>query len=48
MLTNILRRTTLMKFFEMINAFNAVAGIVLILAASLQLKANLKKQFRAE
>ena len=34
-----------MKFFEMINA---VAGMVLILAASLQLKANLKKQFRAE
>lgn len=37
-----------MKFFEMINEFNAVAGIVLILAASLQIKASLKKQFRAE
>jgi hypothetical protein len=37
-----------MKFLEMMNPFNAVAGIVLILAVSLQLKANLKKQFRAE
>ena len=36
-----------MKFWEMMNAFNAVAGIVLILAASLQLKTSLKKQFRA-
>ena len=36
-----------MKFPEMINAFNAVASIVLILAVSLQLKASLKKQFRA-
>jgi hypothetical protein len=37
-----------MKFYEAINAFNAVASIVLILAASLQLKASLKRQFRAE
>ena len=37
-----------MKFLEMMNAFNAVAGIVLILTDSLQLMANIKKQFRAE
>ena len=44
-----LRRTTIMEIINSINfqAINAIAGLILIVAGSLQLKAHLKNQFRS-